>query len=67
MNSCLKEWKRIFGVAGRIGTLTQRGDIRTMEVENVNREYIHLLWKDYTFGYAISPKALEKVAKIVLA
>lgn len=58
---------RIFGVAGRIGTLTQKGDIRTYEVENPSREYVHLMWKDYTFGYAISPTALEKVAKIVLA
>jgi len=67
MNSCLKEWKRIFGIAGKIGTLTQRGEIRTFEESNNNREYVHLMWKDYTFGYAISPAALEKVAKIVLA
>ncbi len=57
--------KRIFGIAGKIGTLDMKGDIHVYEdMDNVN-EVIHVRVKDFTFGYAITD--ISKVAKIVLA
>lgn len=56
--------KRIFGIAGKIGSLDMKGEIHTYENTDDNAERIHLMVKDFTFGYSISH--IERVAKIVL-
>ena len=58
--------KRIFGIAGKIGSLTMKGDIKTYQTEDVNKEVIHLLFKNFTFGYAFNKDTLENVVKVVL-
>ena len=58
--------KRIFASAGIIGRLDTRGSIQTYQEENVNREYIHLLFKRFEYGFSFNNKTLEKAAKIVL-
>lgn len=59
--------KRVFGIAGKVGSLTRKGDINVYQVENPNTEQIHILFKDYTYGIAYNSDTLEKVAKIVMA
>lgn len=58
--------KRIFGIAGKIGTLDMIGDQHTFEVSDPNSETIHLLIKDFKYSYAFTDQAASKVAKIVL-
>lgn len=57
--------KRIFGISGPIGTLDMKGEVHTYQDEDNNNERIHLMLKDFTFGYAISN--IDRVAKIVLS
>lgn len=54
--------KRIFGVAGKIGTLTDRGELRVLETPNNKREVIELKFTGYEYGINITNP--EKVAKI---
>ena len=56
--------KKIFGIAGRVGTLDMKGEVHTYQDEDNNNERIHLMVKDFTFGTAISH--IERVAKITL-
>lgn len=58
--------KRMFGVSGKIGSLTRRGDINVYQVENPNTEQIHLLFKDFQYGIAYNADTLLKVCKMVL-
>lgn len=58
--------KRIFGIAGKIGTLNMKGEIKTYEIEDANKEKIHLLFKHFTYGYAFTKDTLENVVKVVL-
>ena len=57
--------KRIFGVAGKIGTLDMKGEVHTYETMDNNSEMVHLSIKDFTYGYAITN--IENVAKITLS
>lgn len=57
--------KRIFGIAGQIGTLDMKGEIHTYEDMDNNHERIHLMIKDFTFGYAITH--IDNAAKIVFS
>lgn len=57
--------KRIFGIAGKIGTLDMRGDIRALETMDNKREVVELKLTGFQFGYAIND--IEKVAKITLS
>lgn len=57
--------KRVFGIAGKIGNLDMKGEIHTYQDEDNNHERIHLMVKDFTFGYSISH--IERVAKIVFS
>lgn len=57
--------KRIFGIAGKIGELDMKGDVHTYETMDYNSEMVHILVKDFTFGYAITN--IENVAKITLS
>ena len=59
--------RRIYGVAGRIGMLDMKGDVHTYEVEDVNKEKVHILIKDFSYGYSFNNDTLEKVCKMVLA
>jgi hypothetical protein len=56
--------KRIYGIAGKIGTLDMKGDIHVYEDEDNQNELIKIKVADFTFGYAITD--IDKVAKIVL-
>lgn len=58
--------KRIFGIAGKIGTLTQKGEVNIYEDMHNNTEVVHLMFKDFTYGYAFSNSALDNVVKAVL-
>lgn len=57
--------KRIFGLAGKIGTLDMKGEIHTFEDMDNSHERVHLMVKDFTFGYAVTH--ISKVAKIVFS
>ena len=59
--------KRIFGIAGTIGTLTRKGDVDVYQVENPNTEQIHLLFKNFAYGIAYNSDTIKKVCKMVLA
>jgi hypothetical protein len=59
--------KRIFGIAGKIGTLTMKGDMQTYQIEDPNKEVFHLMFKDFEYGYAFNKNTLDKVVKIELA
>lgn len=59
--------KRIFGIAGKIGTITMRGDMKTYQIEDPNKEVIHLLFKNFEYGYAFNNDSLEKIVKVELA
>lgn len=59
--------KRIFGVAGVIGNLDMKGEIHTYEDMDNNKEQVHLMFKDFTYGFAFNDTALENVCKVVLA
>lgn len=57
--------KRIFGVAGKIGTLDMKGDLHVYETMDNNKESVNIKVADFTYGYAISN--IENVAKIVFS
>lgn len=56
--------KRIFGIAGKIGSLDMKGEIHTYEDMDNNGERVHLMLKDFTFGYSIDH--IDRVAKMIL-
>lgn len=56
--------KVIFGIAGKIGNLMTRGDVRVLQEENINTEVVHVKVTGFTFGYVILEP--ENIAKIVL-
>lgn len=56
--------KRIFGIAGKIGTLDMRGDLRVYETMDNKKEAVELKITGFQFGYAIND--IEKVAKVTL-
>lgn len=57
--------KRIFGIAGKVGTLDMKGDIHVYEdMDNAN-EVTRIRIKDFTYGYAITN--IENAAKVTLA
>ncbi|MMZ66772.1 hypothetical protein D1872_292970 [compost metagenome] len=56
--------KRVFGVAGKIGSLDMRGDIRVYETFDNQTEKVHIKVTGFEFGTAINK--LDKIAKIVL-
>lgn len=56
--------KAIYGFAGVIGELDMKGDIHTYEDYDNNNEKVHLMMKDFTFGYSIDH--IDRIAKITL-
>lgn len=57
--------KRIFGIAGKIGTLDMRGQLRVYQTFDNNREKVDLKITGFEYGVAISK--LDKIAKIVMS
>lgn len=55
----------LIGVAGKVGTLDMKGDLRVMQEEDINKEHIHLKLAGFTFGYAITD--ITKAAKVAIA
>lgn len=56
--------KRVFGLAGKIGSAITRGEARVLEEQSINTERIHIKVTGYNFGYCVrDPK---KIAKIVM-
>lgn len=58
--------KRVFGIAGKIGTISQKGEMDVYQTSNNNKEKIELKFANYTYGWAISPEAIKKVCKVTL-
>ena len=57
--------KRIFGIAGKVGNLDMKGDIHVYQTMNPQKEQVHLMLKDFTYGFPITK--IENCAKIVLS
>lgn len=57
--------KKIFGIAGTIGTLDQKGDIRVYETMDNNAEKVNVKLTGFEYGYCIHD--IEKLAKITMA
>lgn len=57
--------KRIFGVAGKVGQLDMRGDLRVYETMDHNKERVDLKITGFEYGYCITD--IEKVAKITFS
>lgn len=57
--------KRIFGVAGKIGTLDMKGEVHVYEDMDNSTEKLVIRVKDFTYGYAITN--IENVAKITFS
>lgn len=56
---------KIFGIAGKLGTLDQRGDIRVYETMDNNAEKVNVKVTGFEYGYCITD--IENVAKIAMA
>lgn len=59
--------KRLFGIAGKIGDLDMRGEIRVLETMDNNTEKVSVKVTGFEFGYAFNANTLEKVCKAVMA
>lgn len=55
----------LIGVAGPIGTLDMKGDIRVLQDEDINKEHIHLKLTGYSYSYAVAD--IYKAAKMLIA
>lgn len=58
---------RIFGIAGKIGSLNMKGDINVYEDMDNNKEVVHLMFKNFTYGWAFNKDTLDNVCKAVVA
>lgn len=59
--------KRVFGISGKIGVLSQRGEMKVYQTMNNNAEQVHLKFANYEFGVAFNKDTLENVCKAVLS
>ena len=66
-NTLLIPDKRVFGIAGKVGVLDQRGDMHTYEIEDLNNERIHIKMADFTYGIAFNNAAADRACKIVIS
>lgn len=57
--------KTIFGIAGTVGVLDQKGDIRVYETLDNNEEKTNIKLTGFEYGFTITD--IDKVAKIVMA
>lgn len=58
--------KRMFGVCDKVGVLNMKGDINVYQDTDNNKEVYHLMFKDFTYGYAFNATALENIVKMDL-
>lgn len=66
-NAMIIKDKRMYGIAGKLGVLNMKGEVKTYQVTDVNKEVFHLLFKDFSFGYAFNGSVLENVFKMTLS
>lgn len=59
--------KRIFGIAGKLGVLNMKGEIKAYQDEDNNKEKFHLMFKNFSFALAFTEDTLENVVKIELS
>jgi len=59
--------RRVFGIAGKIGTLDMMGDVNVYQTPENQKQVYHIAIKDCTFAYAFNADTLEKVCKMVIA
>ncbi len=57
--------KRVFGVAGKVGTICDRGELRVLQTMDNNKEKVSLKFTGYEYGYKIVRP--DKVGKIIIA
>lgn len=57
--------KRMFGIAGKIGTLDMKGSTRVYETPDNNDEKYHIKVTGFEFSYAFNADTLNNVAKVV--
>lgn len=55
----------MFGFAGKIGSLDMKGEIHTYQDEDNQHERIHLMVKDFTYGYCIHH--IDRIAKMTFS
>ena len=60
-----QKWRRVFGISGRVGLLDSKGTPTVYQNSDDNAERIHLMLKNYTFGYCITKP--ENFAKITFS
>jgi len=57
--------KKIFGIAGKIGTLDMKGEVRVYEDMDNQNEVLKIKVADFTYGFCITD--IDKVCKITMA
>ncbi len=57
--------QRIYGVADKIGNLDMKGEIHTYQDMNNQSEKIHVMLKDFTYGFMLTN--IENFAKVTLS
>ena len=57
----------MFGIAGKIGELAMKGDVRVLETMDNNDEKVIIKITGFEFGYAFNTDTLKNVCKAVLA
>ena len=58
--------KRMYGIAGKVGALDMKGEVRTYETENNNKETIDLKITGFTYGYSFNKDSLENICKVII-
>lgn len=58
--------KRVFGLAGKVGNIDMRGDVRVYEDFDNQNEAVNLKITGFEYGYAFNDAVASKAAKIVL-
>lgn len=56
--------KRIYGIAGKMGTLDMKGESHTYQDMNNQSEVIHIMFKDFSYGIMLTN--IENFAKVTL-
>ncbi len=59
--------RRIFGVAGKIGTLDMMGNVIAYQTPENQKQQYHITISNFTFAYAFNADTLDKVCKMVIA
>lgn len=59
--------KRLFGIAGVVGKLSMRGEIKTYQTENNNKEKVEIKIAGFNYGWAFNSDALDRIVKVVVA